>query len=724
MQRSWRRVGLWFLTGVTFVAGGLAAYVAVSQNSQAWSIWAGSAVGCLLIATALAAALIGAWKTRRFYSKSLHELGHHVRDMKQNPTSLAVVSFDPDVEGVSAQIEALSTNYRQALAELVKAREQLDTLESLQGRADAEVGRSHSLIIRGGVAATTSQRSMVARLTPTLHWIASTPALQRALGFGNRELNGKSFVDIVHADDVQDLARSFQEALETGEGHNVTFRIHTRAGDEKHMQLDILTRYTDAGAPLHLRCHFLDITDKVKTEQELRRRAVEIAQANERLRRTNEDLERLKESYRDLYHQAPVMYFSLDTEGLFAACNDKMRAALGYDREKLFAQPYTRILAPESRLEYQHNSSVYQSAGEIETRWMKKDGTIIDVWIRNVPIFDDEGRFIRSRSVAQDVTERTQLEDALRTQANELQQANGQLRRINRELDDFTYVVSHDLKEPLRTLQAFSNFLAQDYGAALGTEGQEYINHLMQASKRLGSLIDDLLTLSRAGRVLKALRPFDLLDVVQTVKSDLADLIQRKSAIIRVDGPLPAVAADRERIIQLLTNLVSNGLKYNIAQPPEVVIGWDQDGSMGTRLGDTPIASKTPSATLYVRDNGIGIDPRYHDQIFRIFRRLHRREEYEGTGAGLAICKKVVEAHGGRIWVESQAGAGATFFFTLPQASPGSAATENTKTLAPRGRSEQVVNLPARAPQPTSHLFQTSEDTSVDHAATSVASSR
>jgi PAS domain S-box-containing protein len=716
MQLSWRRVSLWCLAGLAFLAGLGAAYLALRGTPPNWSTWAGIAVGCLVASSALAAALIAAWITHRFYSKSLRDLGRHVREMKTNPTSLATVSFDADVEEVSAQIEALSTSYRQALAELVKAREQLDTLESLQGRADAETGRSHSLIIRGGVATTTSRRSMVGRLTPTLHWIGSTPALQQAVGFGNRELNGKPFMDLVHPADGPNLARSFQEALETGEGHNVTCRVRTRAGEEKHMQMDILTRYTDSGAPLHLRCHFLDITEKVKTEQELRRRAVEIARANERLQRTNEDLERLKESYRDLYHQAPVMYFSLDTQGLFAACNDKMRQALGYYPEKLFAQPYTRILAPESRLKYQHNSSVYQRAGEIETKWIRKDGTIMDVWIRNETILDDQGRFIRSRSVAQDVTERTRLEDALRTKANELQQANGQLRRINRELDDFTYVVSHDLKEPLRTLQAFSNFLSLDYGDVLGAEGHDYINHLMQASKRLGSLIDDLLTLSRAGRIIKALRPFDLLDAVQTVKSDLADLIQRKAAIVRVDGPLPAVAADRERVIQLLTNLVSNGLKYNTTHPPEVVIGWDQDGVAGARLADTPIATKTPSATLYVRDNGIGIDPCYHDQIFRIFRRLHRREEYEGTGAGLAICKKIVEAHGGRIWVESQAGSGATFYFTLPQAPQ---ADEASAAPAARAVVPKIDHADRpREIEPTSPLFETT----ADHAATSVAS--
>src|SRR5262249_26195444 len=178
-------------------------------------------------------------------------------------------------------------------------------------------------------------------------------------------------------------------------------------------------------------------------------------------------------------------------------------------------------------------------------------------------------------------------------------------------------------------------------------------------SRRLGALIDDLLALSRAGRVMHTPRAFSWEDAIQTALGDLRDLIARRKADVRVDGPLPAVAGDLERVVQLLTNLISNAVKYNDRGRPEV------------GLGPRP-ADAEGFVPLFVRDNGVAIEPQYHEQIFRMFRRLHRREEVEGTGAGLAICKKIVEAHGGKIWVESEAGQGATFLFTLPRRGPPS----------------------------------------------------
>src|SRR5207244_2459175 len=195
---------------------------------------------------------------------------------------------------------------------------------------------------------------------------------------------------------------------------------------------------------------------------------------------------------------------------------------------------------------------------------------------------------------------------------------------------------------------------AAEVSAQPGADGLQYINHLIRASGRLGNLIEDLLSLSQAGRITHSAQAFDLIEAVATARGDLADLIQRKEATVLTEGSLLRVAGDRQRIIQLLTNLIANGLKSNQSPQPQVVITA------------APATDNPSTIVVAVRDNGIGIDPAFHDQIFGIFRRLHQPDEYEGTGAGLAICKKIVESHGGRIWVESQPGKGATFYFTLP----------------------------------------------------------
>jgi PAS domain S-box-containing protein len=606
-------------------------------------------------------ALLVAWTLRRHYRSALDELARRLEGQSENPSTHALHSIPEDgpswvdLQPLIRHVAQLIGCYRAALSERIARGAVRQSTTSPEGDRSFSANPGLS----GATAYANASERMIARLAPNLHWIAVTPALQRFLGRGLADLNARPFLDVVHADDRPSLTNSLREAIKDGEGHNITFRVRTAADEERHLQADVLARYTEDGVPLHLRCHFFDITEQVATEQELRRRSDELSQANERLRQINANLERLKESYGDLYHQAPVLYFGVDERGVLVACNETLLRTLGYGREELIGKPYTMLLSPASRQRHLRDPAVYQRPEAVEAQWVKRDGTVLDVWIRTTPIVDEQNRFVRSRSAAQDVTERIRLASAVLAKAEELEQANAQLRRTNQELEEFTYVVSHDLKEPLRTLQAFSNFLAEDYGDRLGPEGTEQIKYLIDASRRLGLLIDDLLILGRAGKVINDPRAFDLSSALRTVQGDLADLIQRKEAVIRLEGTLPAVAGDPERVMQLLANLIGNGLKYNQNPRPEVVIGQ----SMGK--SDVP-----GQVTLFVRDNGIGIEARFHEQVFRIFRRLHHREEYDGTGAGLAICKKIVEAHGGRIWVESEPDCGSTFFFTLPAQQP------------------------------------------------------
>ncbi len=661
-----------YLTRVALAGllGSIASFVVTASCLAARSLTAWGPdldVAATLAATVAGALLAVAFQVRslRTRQRLLEEVERHLAVLREDPGpnagAMRRVLAGPELAGVRDQAAALAACYRKALADVVTVRERLDKLKAVLGQVEA--GDHVSAVTPTHLVVGTSRHRMVARIAPNLSIIAVTAPLRLFLYRTSQQLLSRSFLDVVHPDDAPTVRQALRESLRDGEGHNITFRIllptsgqglpADRLGLERHLQMDVLTCYDETGAPLNLRCHFVDITDRVLTERELLRRTREVSEANDRLRQANADLERLKDSYRDLYHHAPVLYFSLDAAGNFVVFNETMLRELGYPREALLGKSYATLLTPAGRAAFRADPTLIKRP-EQETQWVKQDGTVIDVWIGTT--IRDDGSAL-SRCVARDITETKRLANAYRLKASELVRANSHLRRINQELEEFTYVVSHDLKEPLRTLESFSNFLALDYGDKLEGEGKEFITHLVQASKRLGRLIDDLLKLSRTGRVINTPRPFTWEPVVDTVLRDLHELIGRKGAMIRIEEPLPSAMGDPERVIQLLVNLVSNGLKYSQGPRPEVVIGSRGPSENGDGRG---------FVTLFVRDNGIGIDPAYHEQVFRIFRRLHHREDVEGTGAGLAICKRIVEAHGGRIWIESQVGQGATFLFTLP----------------------------------------------------------
>jgi PAS domain S-box-containing protein len=537
------------------------------------------------------------------------------------------------------------------------------------------------------------RRVLAARVGGNYRLLGVTRRLRRLLGRSAEELRGKPIFNFVHPEDLGIVDQALQTAQLKGKPQVVPCRFLARervpAGARAptalhsdtqllppldpltfvHFRLKLTPRLDARGKIAEYRCRFINVSPRIQANEAVRRANRELTVARQRLRGVNQDLARLKESYRELYHNAPVMYFSLDVRGQLVTFNDTLIRTLGYRREELIHHNYTDLLAdPAGRSGAELWKQAPFTEGEVETRWLRKDGTPIDVWIRTVAVLDESGASARYRSSALDLTEKTRLANELRARGDELEQTNARLRHINSELEDFTHVVSHDLKEPLRTLQTYSHILAEEHSTQLGPDGFQYINHLIQASRRLGTLIDDLLNLGQAGRITRAPQVFNLIEAVATVRQDLVDLIQRKEATLLTEGSLPSVVGDQYRITQLLANLVANGLKYNRSPHPQVVIG--------------ATASESPHyVTVYVRDNGIGIDPAFHNQIFGIFRRLHQPDEYEGTGAGLAICKKIVEAHGGRIRVESKPGEGATFLFTLPR--PSALKRPATQVAAP-----------------------------------------
>ncbi len=254
-------------------------------------------------------------------------------------------------------------------------------------------------------------------------------------------------------------------------------------------------------------------------------------------------------------------------------------------------------------------------------------------------------RLVAERTVAlrSEMEERKKAEDAVRKSAEDLS-------RSNKDLEQFAYVASHDLQEPLRAVAGFMGLLKKQYYAKLSAEANEYIDYAVEGAERMQTLIQDLLAYSRVGTKGAAPAPMSMKQAIDAALFNLRAATAESSVSV-VCGDLPVVNADLPQMTQLMQNLIGNAIKFHGQARPEITIAARlQDGKW----------------VFSVRDNGIGIEAKYFDRIFMIFQRLHTRSEYEGTGIGLALCKKIVERHGGSMWVESKPSDGSTFYFTIP----------------------------------------------------------
>ncbi|QNH60790.1 ATP-binding protein [Hymenobacter sediminicola] len=257
---------------------------------------------------------------------------------------------------------------------------------------------------------------------------------------------------------------------------------------------------------------------------------------------------------------------------------------------------------------------------------------------------------------------RLRVFNELQQRATMLSRLNAELERSNDELDSFAYVASHDLKEPLRGIHNYSLFLLEDYADQLDADGVYKLQTLVRLSQRMEGLIESLLKLSRVGRTELEVVPTNLNDLLAEVMDLLSPRLEQTGTSVTITGPLPVINCDPVRVGEIFNNLLTNAMRYN-DKPTKLVEIGEAPATVAQQKG---IANRDDFHVFYVRDNGIGIDPKHHENIFKIFKRLHSQEKYGGgTGAGLAIVKKMVEKHGGALWVDSQPGEGATFYFSL-----------------------------------------------------------
>ena len=359
--------------------------------------------------------------------------------------------------------------------------------------------------------------------------------------------------------------------------------------------------------------------------------------------------------YRGVIDAAPDAIVIATREGAIDLVNRQGEILFGYGRDELLGQR-VELLIPE-RFHGRHSGHRDAYAAHPQTRPMgvglelygrHRNGREFPVEISLSPMWP-EGEFLVT-AVIRDVSDRKRTEQQLRQTADLLARQTTELARSNEELERFAYIASHDLQEPLRMVASYTQLLARRYRGKLDEDADEFIGYAVNGATRMQQLIRDLLEYSRVGTRGAAFSPVDCGEIFAVVIDDLTTVIGETGADI-VAGPLPTVQGDRSQLRQLFQNLIENALKYRSELPPTVRIDAAREGDQWH---------------FTVRDNGIGIAPDYAERIFVIFQRLHTQAEYPGTGIGLAVCKRIVERHGGRIWVESQVGSGSAFHFTLP----------------------------------------------------------
>ncbi|ARJ65382.1 hypothetical protein WV31_06795 [Magnetospirillum sp. ME-1] len=465
-----------------------------------------------------------------------------------------------------------------------------------------------------------------------LRWV--NPAVERLAGYSIEQcLAMEDYpLPMIYEADRAEIRRLRQSALTGNFESGIEFRLVCRNGLVKWVMASFQPIFDDCGAIMGTRWSIHDITDRKRAEQRLRESEVR---------------------FRSVTQTAADAIISVNGRGDIVSWNVGAERIFGYAEAEALGANVTMILPEAYRQRHEEGLRRAVTTGDAPIlgvpslfEGLRRDGQVFPVELTLSRWEMDNGAFFTA--ILRDVTERKLAEQ-------ELAERTAELERSNAELQQFAYVASHDLQEPLRTVTSFLQLLRRRYDGALDDNAREYIHFAADGAARMHRLITDLLVYSRVsthGRTFEKVRMEAVLDLVLT---NLGAAIEEAGAEIARD-PLPEVDADQIQMVSLLQNLVGNAIKYRApGTVPRVHVGAVRDGD---------------TWTFSVRDNGIGIDPKYFERVFVIFQRLHARGEYEGTGIGLAVAKKIVERHGGRMWLDSEPGQGSTFYFSLPVCQP------------------------------------------------------
>jgi PAS domain S-box-containing protein len=459
-------------------------------------------------------------------------------------------------------------------------------------------------------------------------------AYVRRSGYSRQELLSMKVADLEANEKPEQVDARMEAGVQTG---GELFETLHRRKDGTTWHAEVNGTYWPFSSGLFF-VFVRDISERKRAEEEIRKLNAEL---EDRVEQRTAELS-------DLYNNAPCGYHSLDENGVVLRINDTELKWLGYTREEIVGQfPFYKILTPDSVQTFANTFPRFKETGrlvDIELDFVRKDGSILPVLLSATAQIDSAGRFLWSRSTMIDRTERKRIDEAMR-------QSQAKLEAANKELEAFAYSVSHDLRSPLRAIDGFSRIISEDYADRLDDEGNRLLNVIHTNTRKMDQLISDLLELSRVSRLELNLTLINMTDLANSIFEEiLPEGMSEKFTFS--NKPLPAAFGDLTLLRQVWVNLLSNAIKYTLPKEERrIEVGGYPENGMNV---------------YYVKDSGVGFNPDYTHKLFGVFQRLHRLEEFEGTGVGLAIVQRVIQRHGGRVWAEGKVNEGATFFFAIP----------------------------------------------------------
>ena len=459
------------------------------------------------------------------------------------------------------------------------------------------------------------------------------PFLSKLLGFSRSEMLGKTVGELSPFKDIESNQAMLERLQKDGYVRYEDLPLETRDG--RHVAVEFVSNVYQCGDEKVIQCNIRDITERKRAELVSVRLAAIVESSDDAI-------------------------ISKDSNGIITSWNKGAEKIFGYNTSEMLGTSIMRLIPTDRQDEEKQileKIKCGESVEHFETQRQSKDGRLINISVTVSPIKDAAGKVIGMSKVARDISERKAAAEKIRQLNVELEQRvverTAELQASNEELQAFTYSVSHDLRAPLRQIMGFVEILEQEPGSSLAQTSLEHLKTIFKSAHRMGDLINDLLAFSRVGHSELQKTDINLEELARETLGDFQAQTKERNIVWKIH-PLPPVQADRALLRMVLVNLLSNAVKFTGTRAEAKI-----------EIGCAP--NSNGETVIFIRDNGVGFNPKHAEKVFGVFQRLHSQAEFEGTGIGLAHVRRIIDRHCGRAWAEGVVDGGATFYFSIPK---------------------------------------------------------